>query len=336
MKAVDDYATMLRASVATAGNDHRLGANEAPPAVVSIFLGKQLEDVLTALKEGKTQVDENLNKISVGVEALPVIKRDKTDRNRTSPFAFTGNRFEFRMPGSSQAIADVNTAINTAVAAVLSGVADRLDKGEAVMDIVVDIIKKHDRIVFDGNGYSDEWLEEAKRRGLPNLKSTVDAVPELISKENVKAFSEMGVLTEVEAHSRCEILLEEYSKTINIEMLTALEMAKQEILPACIKYTNKLAKGIVTKESIGIKVPSEKKMVSNLAKETENLLKKIEKLEKIKEKIPQDDALKTAKYYQDEVLLAMGELRDVADKLETMMAKDFWPMPTYTDLLYNV
>ena len=336
MKAVDDYATMLRASVATAGNDHRLGANEAPPAVVSIFLGKQLEDVLTALKEGKTQVDENLNKISVGVEALPVIKKDKTDRNRTSPFAFTGNRFEFRMPGSSQAIADVNTAINTAVAAVLSGVADRLDKGEAVMDIVVDIIKKHDRIVFDGNGYSDEWLEEAKRRGLPNLKSTVDAVPELISKENVKAFSEMGVLTEVEAHSRCEILLEEYSKTINIEMLTALEMAKQEILPACIKYTNKLAKGIVTKESIGIKVPSEKKMVSNLAKETENLLKKIEKLEKIKEKIPQDDALKTAKYYQDEVLLAMGELRDVADKLETMMAKDFWPMPTYTDLLYNV
>ncbi len=336
IKAVDDYATMLRASVATAGNDHRLGANEAPPAVVSIFLGKQLEDVLTALKEGKTQVDENLNKISVGVEALPVIKRDKTDRNRTSPFAFTGNRFEFRMPGSSQAIADVNTAINTAVAAVLSGVADRLDSGEDVMDIVVDIIKKHDRIIFDGNGYSDEWLEEAKKRGLPNLKSTVDAVPELVSKKNVKAFSDMGVLTEVEAHSRCEILLEEYSKTINIEMLTALEMAKQEILPACIKYTNKLAEGIVTKESIGIKVPAEKKMASKLAQETENLLKKIEKLEKVKEKIPQDDALKTARYYQNEVLVAMAELREVADRLETMMAKDFWPMPTYTDLLYNV
>ena len=336
MKAVDDYATMLRASVATAGNDHRLGANEAPPAVVSIFLGKQLEDVLTALKEGKTEVDESLNKISVGVEALPVIKRDKTDRNRTSPFAFNGNRFEFRMPGSSQAIADVNTAINTAVAAALSSVADRLDKGEAVMDIVVDLIKKHDRIVFDGNGYSDEWLEEAKKRGLPNLKSTVDAVPELVSAKNVKAFSEMGVLTEVEAHSRCEILLEEYSKTINIEMLTALEMAKQEILPACIKYANKLAKGIVTKESIGIKVPAEKKMVSNLAKETENFLKKIEKLEKVRDKIPQDDALKTAKYYQDEVLLVMAELREVADRLETMVAKDFWPMPTYTDLLYNV
>ena len=154
--------------------------------------------------------------------------------------------------------------------------------------------------------------------------------------KNVKAFSEMGVLTEVEAHSRCEILLEEYSKTINIEMLTALEMAKQEILPACIKYANKLAKGIVTKESIGIKVPAEKKMVSNLAKETENLLKKIEKLEKVRDKIPQDDALKTAKYYQDEVLLVMAELREVADRLETMVAKDFWPMPTYTDLLYNV
>ncbi len=336
IKAVDDYATMLRASVATAGNDHRLGANEAPPAIVSIFLGKQLEDVLNALKEGKTQVDENQNKISVGVEALPVIKRDKTDRNRTSPFAFTGNRFEFRMSGSSQAIADVNTAINTAVAAVLSGVADRLDSGEDVMDIVVDIIKKHDRIIFDGNGYSDEWVEEAKRRGLPNLKSTVDAVPELVSKKNVKAFSEMGVLTEVEAHSRCEILLEEYSKTINIEMLTALEMAKQEILPACIKYTNKLAKGIVTKESIGIKVPAEKKMASKLAQETENLLKKIEKLEKVKAKIPHDDALKIAKYYQNEVLTVMAELREVADRLETMMAKDFWPMPTYTDLLYNV
>ena len=336
IKAVDDYATMLRASVATAGNDHRLGANEAPPAIVSIFLGKQLEDVLTALKEGKAQVDENLNKISVGVEALPVIKRDKTDRNRTSPFAFTGNRFEFRMSGSSQAIADVNTAINTAVAAVLSEVADKLDSGEDVMDIVVDIIKKHDRIIFDGNGYSDEWLEEAKKRGLPNLKSTVDAVPELVSKKNVKAFSDMGVLTEVEAHSRCEILLEEYSKTINIEMLTALEMAKQEILPACIKYTNKLAEGIVTKESIGIKVPAEKKMASKLAQETENLLKKIEKLEKVKDKVPHDDALKTAKYYQNEALMVMAELREVADRLETMMAKDYWPMPTYTDLLYNV
>lgn len=336
IKAVDDYSTMLRAAVATAGNDHRLGANEAPPAIVSIFLGKQLEDVITALKEGTTPVEETLNKISIGVEAVPVIKKDTTDRNRTSPFAFTGNRFEFRMPGSSQAIAGVNTAINTAVAATLSKIADRLDNGEDVMDIVIDIIKKHDRVIFNGNGYSDDWVKEAEKRGLPNLKSTVEAVPELVSENNIKAFSEMGVLTEVEAHSRCEILIEEYSKIINIEMLTALEMAKQEILPACIKYTNKLAKGVADKESIGINVPVEKKLVADLAAKTELLSEKIAKLEDVKSNIPSDDTLTTAKYYQSDVLSAMDELRAVADDLETVVAKEYWPFPTYTELLYNV
>lgn len=336
IQAVDDYSTMLRAAVATAGNDHRLGANEAPPAIVSIFLGKQLEDVITALKEGTTPVEETLNKISIGVEAVPAIKKDTTDRNRTSPFAFTGNRFEFRMPGSSQAIAGVNTAINTAVAATLSKIADRLDNGEDVMDIVIDIIKKHDRVIFNGNGYSDDWVKEAEKRGLPNLKSTVEAVPEIVSENNIKAFSEMGVLTEVEAHSRCEILIEEYSKTINIEMLTALEMAKQEILPACIKYTNKLAKGVAAKESIGIKVPVEKKFVADLAAKTELLSEKIAKLEDVKSNIPSDDTLTTAKYYQSDVLSAMDELRAVADDLETVVAKEYWPFPTYTELLYNV
>ena len=336
IKAVDDYATLLRASVATAGNDHRLGANEAPPAIVSIFLGKQLEDIVMALKEGKDHDDEASNKISIGVDAVPKIKQDTTDRNRTSPFAFTGNRFEFRMPGSSQAIADVNTAINTAVSATLSDIADRLDNGEKVMDIVVDIIKNHDRVIFNGNGYADEWIEEAEKRGLPNLKATVDAVPAFVCEKNVKALSDMGVLTEVEAHSRCEILIEEYSKTINIEMLTALEMAKQEILPACIKYTDELAKGIATKETIGIKVPVEKAFVAELAEKTEILISKIENLEKIRDNVPKNDALETAKYYQSEVLVAMDELREIADKLETMVAKDFWPMPTYTDLLYNV
>ena len=337
IKAVDDYATMLRAAVATAGNDHRLGANEAPPAIISIFLGKQLEDIIMALKEGTTPVEETLSRISIGVDAVPLIKRDTTDRNRTSPFAFTGNRFEFRMPGSSQAIAGVNTVINTAVAATLSDIADRLDNGEDVMDIVIDIIKKHDRVIFNGNGYSDEWVEEAEKRGLPNLASTVDAVPELISEKNIKAFAKMGVLTEIEAHSRCEILIEEYTKIINIEMLTALEMAKQEILPACIKYTSSVAKGVAAKESIGINVPAEKEYAANLAQKTEKLSEKIAELENIKASIPTDaDTLITAKYYRAQVLPAMEELRAVADDLETVVAKDYWPFPTYTELLYNV
>ncbi|MDY3929554.1 MAG: glutamine synthetase III [Clostridia bacterium] len=337
IKAVDEYSTMLRVAVATAGNDHRLGANEAPPAIVSIFLGKQLEDVVEALKTGKESVEATLSKISAGVEAVPLINKDSTDRNRTSPFAFTGNRFEFRMPGSAQSIAGVNTAINTAVAASLSDIADELDAGRDVMDIVVDILKKHDRVLFNGNGYSDEWVAEAERRGLPNLKSTVEAVPELLNEKNVKAYESMNVLSRVEIESRYEILLEEYSKIINIEMLTSLEMAKQEILPACIKYVNSLAKGIKTKESIGISVPEEKKSAAEMAKLTEQLTKDIAELEKVKNKIPHDaDVLELAKYYEDPVLKKMGELRKTADTLETVVSKEFWPFPTYEDLMYRV
>ena len=337
IKAVDDYATMLRASIATAGNDHRLGANEAPPAIVSIFLGKQLEDIVTAIKEGTPLVEENSSRISIGVDAVPTIKKDTTDRNRTSPFAFTGNRFEFRMPGSSQAIADVNTVINTAFAATLSIVADRLDSGEEVMDIVVDFIKKHDRVIFNGNGYSDEWVEEAKKRGLPNLKSFVDAIPEFVSKKNLKAFSDMGVLTEIEAYSRYEILLEEYTKIMHIEMLTSLEMAKREILPACLRYTNELANGIAVKEAIGINTPLEKESVKELSRKTESFTEKISILEEIRDRIPNtSETLEIAKYYQEKVIPAMSDLRMIADNLETVVAKDFWPFPTYTELLYNI
>ncbi len=337
IKAVDDYSTMLRAAVATAGNDHRLGANEAPPAIISIFLGKQLDDIVTALKEGKDPVDETLNRISVGVEAVPTIKKDTTDRNRTSPFAFTGNRFEFRMPGSSQAVAGINTVLNTAFAATVSEIADRLDAGEDVMDIVVDIIKKHDRIIFNGNGYSDEWVEEAQKRGLPNLKSSIEAIPQLVAPKNIEAFSKMGVLTEVEAQSRCEILMEEYVKTINIEMLTALEMAKREILPACIRYASEVAEGVAVKEKIGIQVPIEKISAISLAKKTEKLSEKITELEKIRDNIPTDcEVIKTAEYYREQVVSKMSELRAVADDLETVVAKDVWPFPTYTELLYNV
>lgn len=336
IKAVDEYATMLRVAVATSGNDHRLGANEAPPAIVSIFLGSQLEDVIKTLKSGTAPHEVISSKISAGVDALPLIKQDSTDRNRTSPFAFTGNRFEFRMPGSGQSIAGVNAAINTAVAASLSDIADELDAGRDVMDIVIDIFKKHDRVLFDGNGYSDEWVAEAKKRGLPNLKSTADAIPELLSEKNVNAYSKMNVLSQIELESRHEILLEEYSKTINIEMLTSLEMAKQEILPACIKYVNFLSEGIKTKESIGISVPEEKKSVSAMAALTEYLIKKIDLLEDAKNNIPRINYIETAKYYQNTVIPAMNSLRETADKLEVVVSKDFWPFPTYEDLLYRV
>lgn len=337
IKAVDDYATMLRSVVATAGNDHRLGANEAPPAIISIFLGKQLEDILTAIKDGEDPTEEARSRISIGVDAVPQIKKDTTDRNRTSPFAFTGNRFEFRMPGSSLAIAGVNTALNTAVAQTLSVIADRLDSGEEVMDIVTDIVRKHYRIIFNGNGYSDEWVEEAEKRGLPNLRSAVDAIPQLAAPKNLEAFANMGVLTEIEARSRCEILIEEYVKTVNIEMLTALEMAKQEILPSALEYATAVAKGVQVKEAIGIRVPREKASAVSLAGKCESLAKAIDDLEEAKAMIPHgEETLITAQYFKDKILPLMEDLRAVADNLETVVAKDYWPFPTYTDLLYNV
>ncbi len=337
MKAVDDYSTMLRVSVANAGNDHRLGANEAPPAIISIFLGKQLDDVIEAVKQGKTSVDDSRGKISAGVDAVPLIKKDSTDRNRTSPLAFTGNRFEFRMPGSSQSIAGVNTALNTAFAATLSKIADKLDNGEKVDDIIVEIFNKHDRIIFNGNGYSDEWVKEAESRGLPNLKSTVDAIPALLYEENVKAYSSMNVLSKIELESRYEILLEDYIKKINIENLTMLEMAKQEILPACIEYVSSLSNGIIAKEKIGLSIPNEKASVVSMSEMTEKLILDINDLENAKNNIPHNcDILETARYYQDVIIPKMKSLRTTADYLETVVAKDYWPFPTYEDLLYRV
>ena len=337
IKAVDDYATLLRVSVANAGNDHRLGANEAPPAIISIFLGKQLEDVIEAVKAGKTSVDDSRTKISAGVDAVPLIKKDSTDRNRTSPLAFTGNRFEFRMPGSSQSIAGVNTALNTAFASTLSKIADELDSGKDVKEIIVDIFNKHDRVIFNGNGYSDEWVKEAEKRGLPNLKSTVDAIPALLYDKNIEAYSSMNVLSKVELESRYEILLEDYIKKINIEMLTMLEMAKQEILPACLEYVTTLANGIIAKQAIGLKVPNEKASVKAMSELTENLIADINNLEDAKNNIPTlVDVLKNAKYYQDVIISKMNNLRKTADKLETVVGKNFWPFPTYEDLLYRV
>ncbi len=340
MKAVDEYASLLRVSVANAGNDHRLGASEAPPAILSIFLGDDLTEVINKIKEEKTSVDNTRVMLETGVVTSPSLRKDTTDRNRTSPFAFTGNRFEFRMPGSSQSIAGVNTVLNTIVAESLSEFADALESSEnpeeTISELIADTIKKHERIIFNGNGYSDEWVKEAEKRGLPNLRTTIDSLPELISEKSIKVFEKHGVYSEAECKSRFEIMVESYNKTLHIEMLTMLEMAKQEILPACIEYVNDTAQGVALKESIGISIPNEKELVKTLAQGTEKMIDKISNLEKLSKQLPNDDEYKMAVYYKDNVIPAMNELREAADFLETIVSKDYWPIPTYTELLYNI
>ncbi len=339
LKAVDDYAEIIRMSVSSAGNDHRLGGNEAPPAIVSVYLGEQLEDIVNALINGEETDTGARQKLKTGVTTLPVIEKDTTDRNRTSPIAFTGNRFEFRMPGSSTSASSINIVINTIVAESLSQFADMLEGAEDVtskaMEIAVDAFKKHKRIIFDGNGYSGEWVEEAQRRGLPNLRTTADAVPYFVEDKSINVFEKHRVFTKNETVTRTEILLENYVKTIHIEMLTMLEMARQEILPACMAYTSEVATGIGAKESIGIKVPNEKARAKKMSSLTEAMILEIENLEKIAQAVP-TDIPKASHYYKDIVLPQMAKLRAVADELELMVAKEYWPFPTYTDLLYYV
>ncbi|MBP3359486.1 MAG: glutamine synthetase III [Clostridia bacterium] len=339
IKAVDEYAALLRVAVATAGNDHRLGANEAPPAIVSIFLGDELTSVLKAIKNGETTVDSATSILKTGVDSLPVIRKDTTDRNRTSPFAFTGNRFEFRMPGSAQSISGINIVINTIVAEALSQFADALDAADDVHkcidELIKDTIEKHERIIFNGNGYSDEWCEEAERRGLPNLKTTVDALPEFISDKAVAVFSKHNVFSPVEVEARYEIILEDYSKALHIEMLTMLEIAQQEILPACIKYSNDMAEGISMKKSVGVDVPSETALLKKISEYTGSLIDRTNALKAISEKVP-EEPMEMAQYYKNTVIPAMNEVRSAADTLETLVGKEYWPFPTYTDLLYRI
>ena len=344
MKAVDEYSDILRVSVATAGNDHRLGANEAPPAIVSIYLGDELTAVIEELKTGKIKKDASGAVLETGVESLPIIKKDSTDRNRTSPFAFTGNRFEFRMPGSAQSVSGINIVINTIVAEALSQFADKLEGcktasevHDKALEIAIEAFKKHDRIVFNGNGYSDEWVVEAEKRGLYNLKTTPDAMPHFKSQKAIDLFAKHGVFTEIETTTRCDIMMEDYDKTLHIEMLTMLEMAKQEILPACIKYTKFITDDLASKASVGINAPKEAEKANKLTSYTEELMNKIDALDAISKAVPAtDDVFEIANYYRDTVIPAMDELRAIADTLETVVAKDYWPFPTYTDLLYRV
>ena len=343
IKAVDEYADLLRVSVASAGNDHRLGANEAPPAIVSMFLGDELASILEAIEKGEEAQSTVKAFLETGVAALPKLPMDTTDRNRTSPFAFTGNKFEFRMLGSSASISGANIVLNTAVAEVLDGFATRLEKaadfGKEVAAIVKETITNHKRIIFNGNNYSEEWVEEAARRGLNNLKTSVDALPTFASEKSIALFEKYGVFSKTEVESRCEIMLEGYAKTLNIEALTMLDVTKKEILPALLKYNKEVFKTLKVKQELGLNISVEKEQayaikLSNL---TESLMSKIDELDNILlETKNYDEVLELAKFFREYVFEAMQTLRAVADELETMVPASEWPFPTYVDLLFYV
>ncbi|NLY43317.1 MAG: glutamine synthetase type III [Clostridiaceae bacterium] len=343
IKAVDDYQDLLRISVASAGNDHRLGANEAPPAIVSMFVGDELMAILECIENGTSYNKKEKCDMEIGATVLPHIPKDSTDRNRTSPFAFTGNKFEFRMVGSSASISDANTVLNTIVAEVLSQFADRLENAANFKDelsaLVKETIKNHKRIIFNGNNYSDEWVKEAERRGLLNLKSTVDALPYLISEKNIRLFTKQKVFSETEIYSRYEIMLEGYAKTIHIEALTMLEMVRRGIIPAVVNYLKDLSTTAYTKKSLNAQLNCEleEKLIEKISNLSSCLYKKIEKLESsIIEAKSQANSLDTAKYYRETVFIDMQSLRNVIDELETLVGKKYWPFPTYGELLYSV
>ena len=344
IKAVDDYQDLLRLSVASAGNDHRLGANEAPPAIVSIFLGDQLTDILTSLENGKAK-GKNYNTIlETGVASLPNLPKDTTDRNRTSPFAFTGNKFEFRMLGSSASISGCNFVLNTIVAEVLQKFADRLEIADDLTNdigaLISETVKDHKRIIFNGNNYSDEWVVEAESRGLLNLKSTVECIPTFIKDKNVAVFVKHGVLSKSEIESRYEILLENYVKTINIEALTMISMAKIEILPAAFKFSKELSDTINSVKATGmsVEVSAQSSVLKELSPILSSFASNINSLKKALDKATTEtsSALKQADTYFKTVLPAMEALRIDGDKLETIIPKNIYPFPTYAELLFNI
>lgn len=340
IKAVNDYQDILRASVASAGNDHRLGANEAPPAIISIFLGDELTGVLDAIVNGVKYEDKRVE-MEIGVDVLPHFPKDTTDRNRTSPFAFTGNKFEFRMPGSKLSVAGPNTVLNTIVADVLDQFADELEKADNFQDALDDLIKRtikeNQNIIFNGNGYSDEWPVEAEKRGLLNLKSTPEAVPAFLAQKNVDVFSKYGVYTEAELQSRVEILLDEYCKTLNIEALTMIDMAKKEILPAAAKYIKDIAKTAELAKSCGAETVFEEETVKEISALVTEMYKALGTLEADVQKVHSiEETQEMANFFHDTIFADMGALRVPADKIETLVGKEYWPYPTYSDLLFYV
>ena len=343
IKAVDEYADLLRTSVATPGNDHRLGANEAPPAIISIFVGEELEAVIDAIASDSPYAGPVKMKMDLGVDVLPKFSKDTTDRNRTSPFAFTGNKFEFRMPGSAENLSDANTILNTAVAKELKGYADELESAEdftsAVIALVKRTIRDHRRVIFNGNGYSAEWEEEAARRGLPNKKNAPAALPALIDPKNIALMEEFGVLTKVEMHSRYEVELEHYAKVINIEALTMLEMARKQLLPAVNAYMSEVANTAASKLAVSekISVRSETKTLEKLSVDADTMSDTIDALQDAVDaaKALPTEALK-ADAFRDNVIPLMNTLRAAADDAETLCGEDYWPLPSYSKMLYYV
>jgi glutamine synthetase len=343
IKAVDEYADLLRTSVATPGNDHRLGANEAPPAIISIFVGEELEAVIDAIASDSPYAGPVKMKMDLGVDVLPKFSKDTTDRNRTSPFAFTGNKFEFRMPGSAENLSDANTILNTAVAKELKGYADELEGAEdftsAVIALVKRTIRDHRRVIFNGNGYTAEWEEEAAKRGLPNKKNTPAALPALIEPKNIALMEEFGVLTKVEMESRYEVEMEHYSKIINIEALTMLEMARKQLLPAVNSYMSELANTAASKLAVSenISVRSETKTLGRLSADADAMSDAIDTLQDAVDAakaLPSESEKAVA--FHDNVLPAMDTLRAAADDAETICGEDYWPLPSYSKMLYYV
>lgn len=343
IKAVDDYQDLLRVSVASAGNDHRLGANEAPPAIVSIFLGDELTEILKSIENDTSYICKKKSPMEIGVRVLPKFFKDTTDRNRTSPFAFTGNKFEFRMLGSAFSIAGANIVLNTIVAEELSQFADILENSsnfdEDLNTLIKNTIKSHNKIIFNGNNYSNDWVKEAEKRGLLNLKTTPDALPSFVNSKNVELFTKHHVLSETELYSRYEILLENYSKTIHIEALTMIDLAKKEIIPAILGYQGEIAEIANNKKKLSSSIQCclEENILNKISALGNSLYSKLEDLEKsVLDAKLHTEALDLAKYYRESVFMNMQQLRAVVDELETLVSKKYWTLPSYGELLFSV
>ena len=343
IKAVDDYQDLLRVSVASAGNDHRLGANEAPPAIVSIFLGDELTEILKSIENDTSYICKEKSPMEIGVRVLPKFFKDTTDRNRTSPFAFTGNKFEFRMLGSAFSIAGANIVLNTIVAEELSQFADILENSsnfdEDLNTLIKNTIKSHNKIIFNGNNYSNDWVKEAEKRGLLNLKTTPDALPSFVNSKNVELFTKHHVLSETELYSRYEILLDNYSKTIHIEALTMIDLAKKEIIPAILGYQGEIAEIVNNKKKLSSSIQCclEENILNKISALGNSLYSKLEDLEKsVLDAKLHTEALDLAKYYREPVFMNMQQLRAVVDELETLVSKKYWTLPSYGELLFSV
>ncbi|RKM60243.1 glutamine synthetase type III [Butyrivibrio sp. XB500-5] len=341
LKAVDKHADLLRQSASDVGNDHRLGADEAPPAIISVFLGEQLEDVVRQLIEtGVAKSSKKGGKLKTGVSTLPQFEKDATDRNRTSPFAFTGNKFEFRMVGSSDSMASSNTTLNTIVAEAFAEAADILEKADdfdmAVHDLIKEYLTEHQRIIFNGDGYSDAWVKEAERRGLPNIKSTIEAADTLTTKKAIDLFQKFGVYTKTELESRKEIIFESYAKTINIEALTMIDMASKQIIPAVMKYAGRVATDVNQIKAAGVDASVEVAELKEIQDQLAKMKTALDKLKAGEEKAKKiKDQRELAFFYKDKILPIMEALRTPADKLEMLVDKKDWPIPTYADLLFE-